>query len=385
MQNTYGQSGAAYFRRLVAVQSLFFGLLLLVSIVWTLDQVGIMPGTPWTTYGAFWLLACGLAAWIVMLLQAVPPNDAFSLRRTKQLVVAIAAGAVLTSLLLLEIPDHGSVVGKLLILIPVEIPVLAACAASALFILQVLSDRRRIGRRLELNEQNLARLEARFGPEAVARIKLSHALEIGKATGNPRPAPRGYVIAGLTSKPFYESRELEWARRLEENYRAVRDEALQVLSNRSLLSPYTYLNQTGWNACRFVDNFRVNEEVCRRFPKTAELLKAVPHFPKFRDAMFSVLDPRTHLPPHRDGSNIYLTCHLGLVIPERCAIRIGGQVRTWTEGRCLIFDSSYEHEAWNDAETPRIVLLFDFLHPELSDVEVEWVTARDAGILVPGG
>ena len=67
--------------------------------------------------------------------------------------------------------------------------------------------------------------------------------------------------------------------------------------------------------------------------------------------------------------NVWITAHLGLQIPEHCGLRVGRQTRRWTEGQFLFFDTSYQHEAWNDSDVPRIVLLFDFLHHELSPAE----------------
>lgn len=65
--------------------------------------------------------------------------------------------------------------------------------------------------------------------------------------------------------------------------------------------------------------------------------------------MFSIFEPGKHLPPHRGTYNGVLCLHLGLFIPEqsdRLALRIGNQVCHWQEGKVLIFDDAYEHEAW---------------------------------------
>jgi aspartate beta-hydroxylase len=93
--------------------------------------------------------------------------------------------------------------------------------------------------------------------------------------------------------------------------------------------------------------------------------------------MFSVLEPGARIPPHRDSGNQLLTCHLGLIIPPHCGLRVGGETRLWAEGKCLIFDTSYEHEAWNSSDETRIVLLIDFWHPELSEVERQFLDQVD--------
>lgn len=38
----------------------------------------------------------------------------------------------------------------------------------------------------------------------------------------------------------------------------------------------------------------------------------------------------------------------------------------WEAGKTLLFDYSFQHEAWNDSSLPRTCLLMDIWHPELS-------------------
>jgi aspartate beta-hydroxylase len=56
-------------------------------------------------------------------------------------------------------------------------------------------------------------------------------------------------------------------------------------------------------------------------------------------------------------------------VPEAARIRIGEEKYEWREGRCLIFDDSFEHEVWNDSDSERVVLIIDFWHPELTAAE----------------
>ncbi len=81
------------------------------------------------------------------------------------------------------------------------------------------------------------------------------------------------------------------------------------------------------------------------------------------------LDPGGFIERHRDPGNIFITCHLGLKIPDDCGIHVAGETRTWSEGRCLFFDSSREHYAFNRSEKARMILLFDFLNPSLTAAE----------------
>lgn len=384
MRSFYGQDRVCYSRQLLFLQTLLFALALIVSILWTLDHISAVPGSPWTISISFGLLVAVLAGWIVTLLQAVPSSGFSPTRRTKQMVGLVTAGVITTSILALVLPQDGSFIWKLLVFGPLLATTLVACGVSTAFVARSTKSMRHMKRRYQADQDKLAELQEVYGSKAVARIGLSHALEFGDVPGNPLPGPSGYVIAGLTSMPWHDTSEFAWTRHLEQSWQDIRAEVEAVMKDSALLSSYTYLNQEGWDALRFVDRYRVNEENCRRCPKTAAVLKTIPHYPMFRDAMFSVLSPGTHLPPHRDGSNVYLTCHLGLSIPSGSGIRAAGQTHTWEEGKCIIFDSSYEHEAWNNGDQPRVVLLIDFLHPELTDIEAEWVAARETAVFAQG-
>jgi beta-hydroxylase len=88
--------------------------------------------------------------------------------------------------------------------------------------------------------------------------------------------------------------------------------------------------------------------------------------PGMKTAFFSILAPGKHLPPHRGPWKGVLRLHLGLLIPEpaeMCAIRVGSQTRHWEEGRVMIFDDTFEHEAWNRTDGVRVILFVDIMRP----------------------
>ena len=54
-----------------------------------------------------------------------------------------------------------------------------------------------------------------------------------------------------------------------------------------------------------------------------------------------------------------------MVVPEGCSIRCGDEIRGWAEGKCIVFDDSWEHEVWHRGDSARVVLLINFWHPGL--------------------
>ena len=93
---------------------------------------------------------------------------------------------------------------------------------------------------------------------------------------------------------------------------------------------------------------------------------AVKGIPGLKTAMFSIMEPGTHLAPHRGPYNGVLRVHLGLIIPEPpadVAIRVGDTLYHWQTGKVVVFDDAYEHEAWNHSDATRVVLFLDFVKP----------------------
>lgn len=128
----------------------------------------------------------------------------------------------------------------------------------------------------------------------------------------------------------------------------------------------------------------------RHCPETMALLQRLPQ-PQVPgaspNAMFSLLAPKTRIPPHVGVSNARLVCHLPLVVPEGCWFRVGGETRLWERGKAFVFDDTIEHEAMNPSDELRVVFIFDVWHPDLSEVERGAVAAligADADSAQPG-
>jgi aspartate beta-hydroxylase len=124
----------------------------------------------------------------------------------------------------------------------------------------------------------------------------------------------------------------------------------------------------------------VNQATC---PKTTEVLGKLPmcDVPGFApSAYFSVLKPRTHLPAHTGTTNTRCVSHLPLVIPDGCRFRVGSQTQAWQKGKAWVFDDTIEHEAWNDSDQIRIILIFDVWNPLLTSAERDLVRAMTVSL-----
>jgi aspartate beta-hydroxylase len=98
------------------------------------------------------------------------------------------------------------------------------------------------------------------------------------------------------------------------------------------------------------------------------------------EVMFSVLTAGSHILPHRGVTNTRVVCHLPLVVPEDCALVVGGERRAWREGEAVAFDDTYEHEAWNRGARTRVVLIVDVWNPHLTPAERDAVAALVAAM-----
>lgn len=227
--------------------------------------------------------------------------------------------------------------------------------------------------------------------QSVQRLRQFAAVRGGRQQPefpHPLHKPGFLFFPGITSRPWYETALFEWVSAVEAAAARIRAELLNVLQYSDKLTPYVDKTQaqikdweqlagsTTWSSFHlYKEGTRVDEN-CVMCPKTAAILDSLPLVDcpgQAPEAFFSILRPGTHIPPHFGLANSKLAVHLPLVVPPDCAIRVGDETRTWREGRCLVFDDSYEHEAWNRSTETRAVLIFEVWHPDLTELEKEAV------------
>lgn len=206
---------------------------------------------------------------------------------------------------------------------------------------------------------------------------------------DPRQRPSWMFFPGLEPRPWFERDGFSWVEGLERAAPAIREELAGVLEeDAGELAPYVpgeanmprrwqeLADSTDWSAYHLFKGGERQESHCRHCPRTVEALEALPlmrasgHAP---EAFFSILRPGTVIPPHVGLANTKLAVHLALVIPAGCSITVGGETRGWEEGRALVFDDSFEHEARNAGDSTRVVLITEVWNPQLSEAEREAV------------
>ncbi len=246
----------------------------------------------------------------------------------------------------------------------------------------------------------IAKTQARFEAHLLEQLSISGLASEGRVgtaidmlIGKKQlylQQPSSFYFPGLPQRQFYERGEFEWLAGVEAAAPAMRDELLNVLADGKDFAPYVeatadrpraanpLLDDPKWGAFYFWRNGKMVEENAARCPATIAALEAapMPHIDQRSPiALWSLLKPGTHIQPHHGLLNTRLICHIPLIVPGDCALRVGNEVREWREGEALIFDDSFEHEAWNRSDQTRVVLLFEIWRPEISADERAALTA----------
>jgi aspartyl/asparaginyl beta-hydroxylase (cupin superfamily) len=213
--------------------------------------------------------------------------------------------------------------------------------------------------------------------------------------------PTNYFFPELPQIQFFDRALFPWVEAVEAAAAEIRTEVLALLEEEGAFQPYMVAapdrprtdfhglaDNPDWSSLYLWENGRPVEANVARCPKAYEaLLQApMPHIStRAPVVMFSRLKPGARIPAHTGMLNARLICHLPLVVPPGCGFRVGNEVRAWEEGKLLIFDDTIEHEAWNDSEEDRIVLIFDIWRPELSAEERSAVVAMFESVDSYGG
>lgn len=182
-----------------------------------------------------------------------------------------------------------------------------------------------------------------------------------------------YFVPGLIAKPVHDASTFAIARYFDQSGSTIRDEVLSGggQAGDGLLPMEEALVDRGtWNVLSFYEDGVRNADACARFPRTAKLIDTAPvDLSRAGVVALSWLSPGTHILPHCGLTNARLRLHYPLSVDDGAQMRVGDSMIRWELGRTVVFDDSFEHEIWHDGKKPRLVLLADFFHPELSEAE----------------
>jgi len=226
-----------------------------------------------------------------------------------------------------------------------------------------------------------------YGASAMRRveqaIRIHLHLEQGVST-DPRQKPTFLFFPGLPATPYLDKGLILEIEDLEARTNDIRAELLALLPSATGRERVFHTGELeeanlrgldtppSWNGYYFFRHGERRADNCAACPVTAAALDELPlarvpgHGP---EVLFSVFSPGTHLLPHCGVTNTRVVGHLPLMIPDDCALRVGGEDHHWREGEVVVFDDTYEHEAWNRSDRTRVVMIFDLWNPFLSQAE----------------
>ena len=238
--------------------------------------------------------------------------------------------------------------------------------------------------------QRLAGLRADVGAAALDRFDEGLEIYAGLIQP-PKQQPLLLNYPRLPVIPFYDRSLFPWLSTLEEATEVIQEELTGLLETAfdefapyiaypkgAPVNPWAELNHSRkWSSLFLWKDGQRQDAVCARCPRTAALLESLPMADQDSfapTAVFSALEPHTHIPPHTGSSNVRLLAHLPLILPGPARFRVGNTTKTWEMGKAWVFDDTIEHEAWNDADSLRVILIFDVWNPYLDDKEKILIT-----------
>lgn len=256
-------------------------------------------------------------------------------------------------------------------------------------------------------ERYSAQFEAYLAEKTAAGVRASRrfAQSIELVLGKKQlfmQQPQHYYFPELPQIQFYERAAVPFLDDVEDAFEDIRGELVTLLQQGDEFQPYVepstnrpatremagMVNNPKWGAFYLWKNGAVVPENAERCPKTMAAMEKCPLTrikARAPSILFSLLRPRSRIPPHTGFINARLICHLPLIVPDKCGLRVGNDSRPVVEGQAWAFDDSFEHEAWNDSDQPRFILLFEVWRPELNDIERSSVAAMFEAIDAYGG
>ena len=192
-------------------------------------------------------------------------------------------------------------------------------------------------------------------------------------------------VPGLTIRPFWDTQDFDWTSSLESCYSDIREEFDAVTADMrrleregnniwaGALTEDASSYGEGWKTLVLMDRGRWDPVNANLFPKTAQAIykSKVPA----TEVFFACMEGPSSIKKHSDFTNFVLTSHLALDIPysgeNQCRLTVGNETREWINGKSYVFDTSLLHDAENDSDQMRYILMMRLWHPDLTSTEKE--------------
>ena len=237
-----------------------------------------------------------------------------------------------------------------------------------------------------LHEEAIARYQSQNEGADVSRIAEAiwcQTHDTAFEYRHPRQQPHLFFVPALTPIAVYGDEHLPWKVQLEAACEDIRAEFAAAAEKapdqeRPYLEPNAathgedwkpLANSLNWGSFHLYKKGVPNQRLLELFPATLAALRSVPLIETATgpsEVLFSVLQGGQRIPLHFGVSNTDMTVHLPIIVTEGSAIRVVDDVFAWQDGSVFAFDDAFEHESWNDSEEPRVNLLFEAWHPELT-------------------
>ncbi|MFJ4682718.1 aspartyl/asparaginyl beta-hydroxylase domain-containing protein [Streptomyces sp. NPDC091377] len=216
-------------------------------------------------------------------------------------------------------------------------------------------------------------IRSEHGSDSITRVEQM--LAAGKGDRHPLQKGAKWILPGISQQPWhdpYGHPELApVVHAFEANHATIKKELETAwAARRGAFSDYEHYltRQSDWQALYLFREGGLVSESADTVPTAFQVLKEeavdTGKLCPLLESHFSTLLPGAAIAPHCDLWNFSINLHLAVDIPEDCGIAVAGERRSWEEGTCLLFDYSFEHEAWNHGTRPRTCLLVDLWHPE---------------------
>ncbi|MFD2451832.1 aspartyl/asparaginyl beta-hydroxylase domain-containing protein [Ideonella paludis] len=250
------------------------------------------------------------------------------------------------------------------------------------------------GKRQWLLDQ-LSDLRREYGSDGLKRVDRALTNYLGESQDGPqdfRQRPKFLYIPGLPDSPYHDPYLQPWAEQLAAAFPDIQEEAIALLNKEGVFESFltfgpgadrsAYVGGEGdkpsWDAFFFYRRGRRFDANHLRCPKTSALLDSIELCrikSQAPEVCFSVLAPGSHIKPHYGVTNSRLVLHLPLLVPQDCALNvIDAGAHAWKEGQLMMFDDTFQHEAWNRSNSTRIILLMDCWNPHLTNLEKSAIT-----------